>query len=223
MRVILLGPPGVGKGTQAVRLADWLSVPKISTGDMLRAAIEQSTSLGLEAHRYMQAGQLVPDDVVVKMLEARINMPDCASGYVLDGFPRTLHQARALAAMGASVDRVLALSLADEVIVARLGGRRVHLASGRTYHQVYQPPKNEGLDDVTGEPLVQREDDAPNTVRARLALYHEATAPLLEFYASLSEAATSSLSFQMMDGAGDIAVVQARLQACWEQSQSLSS
>jgi adenylate kinase len=182
MRLILLGPPGAGKGTQAQFITERFGIPQISTGDMLRAAIKAGTPLGLAARKVMDAGQLVSDDIVIALVEERLAQPDCASGYLFDGFPRTLPQAEAMRAAGVAVDYVLEIDVPDEEIIARMGGRRVHLASGRTYHVKFNPPKVEDRDDVTGEPLVQRDDDRAETVRKRLEVYHAQTRALVEYF-----------------------------------------
>jgi adenylate kinase len=182
MRLILLGPPGAGKGTQAGFITRRFGIPQISTGDMLRAAIEAGTPLGMAAKRLMDAGQLVADDVILKLVAERLKRPDCAKGYLFDGFPRTLPQAEAMKADSVRVDVVLEIDVPDEEIVRRMGGRRVHPASGRTYHVVFNPPKVAGKDDATGEPLVQREDDREETVRRRLEVYRAQTRPLVEYY-----------------------------------------
>jgi adenylate kinase len=182
MRLILLGPPGAGKGTQAGFITQRFGIPQISTGDMLRAAIEAGTPLGMAAKRLMDAGQLVADDVILKLVAERLKRPDCAKGYLFDGFPRTLPQAEAMKADSVRVDVVLEIDVPDEEIVRRMGGRRVHPASGRTYHVVFNPPKVAGKDDATGEPLVQREDDREETVRRRLEVYRAQTRPLVEYY-----------------------------------------
>ncbi|MDX1376525.1 MAG: adenylate kinase [Burkholderiales bacterium] len=182
MRIILLGPPGAGKGTQAAFLCARYGVPQISTGDMLRAAIEAGTPLGRAAKAVMDKGQLVSDDIVLALVRERLQRPDCAAGYLLDGFPRTLGQAEAMRASGLHVDVVLEIQVADEEIIARMAGRRVHLASGRTYHVTFNPPKVPDRDDLTGEPLVQRDDDREGTVRKRLQVYHAQTRPLIDYY-----------------------------------------
>jgi adenylate kinase len=182
MRLILLGPPGAGKGTQAQFITDRFGIPQISTGDMLRAAIKAGTPLGLAAKKVMDSGQLVSDDIVIALVKERLKEPDCAAGYLFDGFPRTLPQAEAMRAAGVGVDYVLEIDVPDEEIIARMGGRRVHPGSGRTYHVKFNPPKVDGKDDVTGEPLIQRDDDRAETVRKRLEVYHAQTRALVEYF-----------------------------------------
>jgi len=182
MRLILLGPPGAGKGTQAAFIAEKYGIPQISTGDMLRAAAEAGTPLGLAAKKLMDGGQLVPDEVVVVLVEERLRAPDCARGYLLDGFPRTIPQAEAMRKAALPLECVLELDVPDEEIVARMSGRRVHPASGRSYHLQFNPPQTPDRDDVTGEPLIQREDDREATVRKRLEVYRRQTRPLVEYY-----------------------------------------
>lgn len=185
MRIILLGAPGAGKGTQAQFITEKFGIPQISTGDMLRAAVKAGTPLGLQAKDIMEAGKLVSDDLIIALVKERIAMADCANGFLFDGFPRTIPQAQALLDADVHIDHVLEIAVDDEEIVKRLSGRRVHEGSGRVYHTVYNPPKSEGLDDVTGEALIQRSDDTEETVRKRLAVYHEQTAPLVGFYREL--------------------------------------
>ncbi|MDW8469942.1 MAG: adenylate kinase [Burkholderiales bacterium] len=182
MRLVLLGPPGAGKGTQAGFICAHYGIPQISTGDMLRAAVAAGTPLGREAKRVMEAGQLVSDDIVLALVKERLAAPDCARGYLLDGFPRTVAQAEALRESRIALDVVLEIDVPDEEIVARMSGRRVHPGSGRTYHVRFNPPRVEGRDDVTGEPLVQRDDDREETVRRRLEVYQAQTRPLVEFF-----------------------------------------
>ncbi len=182
MRLILLGPPGAGKGTQAAFLCSRYGIPQVSTGDMLRAAAKQGTSTGLAAKRLMDAGQLVSDEIINALVLERLRTPDCAQGYLFDGFPRTIPQAEAMKNAGVRIDFVLEIDVPEAEIISRMSGRRVHLASGRTYHIKFNPPKVEGRDDVTGEPLIQREDDREATVRDRLAVYKAQTVPLIEFY-----------------------------------------
>ena len=184
MRIILLGGPGAGKGTQANYIKDKYNIPQISTGDMLRAAVKAGTPLGIEAKKVMDAGGLVSDEIILGLVKERIAEPDCSNGFLFDGFPRTIPQADALKERGVEVDAVVEIDVDDNEIVKRMGGRRVHLASGRTYHVIYNPPKVEGKDDETGEDLIQRDDDQEETVRKRLDVYHEQTEPLIEYYSS---------------------------------------
>ncbi len=184
MRLILLGAPGAGKGTQAQFICDKYNIPQISTGDMLRAAVKAGTPLGLEAKKVMDAGGLVSDDIILGLVKERITEDDCANGFLFDGFPRTIPQAEALKEQGVPLDYVVEINVDDEEIIKRMSGRRVHLASGRTYHTIFNPPKVEGKDDETGEDLIQREDDNEETVRKRLDVYHSQTKPLVEFYSS---------------------------------------
>ena len=182
MRLILLGPPGAGKGTQANFIREKYGIPQISTGDMLRAAVKASTPLGLAAKKVMDSGQLVSDDIIIGLVNERLREPDCKPGYLFDGFPRTIPQAEALKKAGVPIDYVLEIDVPDEDIIQRMGGRRVHTASGRTYHIKFNPPKVQGKDDVTGEPLIQRDDDREETVRKRLEVYRAQTRPLVEYY-----------------------------------------
>lgn len=182
MRLILLGPPGAGKGTQANYITQKYGIPQISTGDMLRSAVKAGTSLGTEAKKHMDAGGLVPDDVIIGLVKERLKQPDCANGFLFDGFPRTIPQAEAMKQAGVDLDYVLEISVNDDEIIKRMSGRRVHLASGRTYHVQFNPPKSAGKDDATGEDLVQREDDKEETVRKRLEVYHDQTKPLVDYY-----------------------------------------
>lgn len=209
MRIILLGAPGAGKGTQAQFIMETYGIPQISTGDMLRAAIKAGTELGKKAKSVIDAGQLVSDDIILGLIKERIAQSDCEKGFLLDGFPRTIPQADGLQEMGVDVDYVIEFDVADDVIVKRMTGRRAHLASGRTYHLVYNPPKVEGKDDITGEDLVVRDDDKEETVRARLGVYHEQTAPLIEYYSKKAQAgATQYLKF---DGTQQVAEVSANI------------
>jgi adenylate kinase len=187
MRIILLGGPGAGKGTQANFIKEQYRIPQISTGDMLRAAVKEGTPLGLEAKKVMDAGGLVSDDIILGLVQERIAQQDCANGFLFDGFPRTLAQAEALKDQGVSIDAVVEIDVDDEEIIKRMSGRRVHPASGRTYHVVFNPPKQEGKDDATGEPLVQRDDDKEETVRQRLKVYHDQTKPLIGYYSRWAE------------------------------------
>lgn len=187
MRVILLGSPGAGKGTQAKYIAEKYHIPQISTGDMLRAAVKAGTPIGLQAKQIMEQGRLVPDDVIIALVKERINQADCANGFLLDGFPRTLGQAESLRQAGVKIDYVIEVDVDHEEIVRRLSGRRVHPGSGRVYHVLYNPPKDEGKDDLTGEPLVQRDDDHEETIRKRLSVYQELTEPLIDYYIEWSK------------------------------------
>ncbi len=187
MRIILLGAPGAGKGTQAQFLMNKFGIPQISTGDMLRSAIKAGTEMGLAAKKVMDAGQLVSDDIIIGLVKERIAQEDCANGFLLDGFPRTIPQADAMKESGVSVDYCIEFDVPDDVIVDRMGGRRVHPASGRVYHVVYNPPKVEGKDDETGDDLVIRNDDQEDTVRDRLSVYHEQTKPLVNYYSKAAE------------------------------------
>lgn len=182
MKILLLGAPGAGKGTQAQFITAALNIPQISTGDMLRAAVKAVTPLGLEAKKIMDAGGLVRDDIIIGLVKERIAEPDCAHGFLFDGFPRTLAQAEAMEKAGVHLDAVIEIAVPDEVIIERMSGRRVHLSSGRTYHIVYHPPKVSGKDDETGEDLIQRDDDQEETVKKRLQVYHEQTEVLIDFY-----------------------------------------
>ena len=184
MRLILLGPPGAGKGTQANFIKEKFGIPQISTGDMLRAAVKAGTPLGIEAKKVMDAGGLVSDDIIIGLVKDRLQQDDCKSGYMFDGFPRTIPQADAMKDAGVPIDFVLEIDVPDAEIVERMSGRRAHLASGRTYHVKYNPPKVEGKDDVTGEDLVQRDDDKEETVKKRLDVYHSQTKPLVEYYST---------------------------------------
>lgn len=186
VRLILLGGPGAGKGTQADKLAAHFHIPKISTGDMLRAAITEGTPLGLSAKEIMDQGQLVSDDIIIALVKERLKAPDCERGFLLDGFPRTIPQADALKTAQIAIDHVIEIAVDDEEIVKRISGRRVHLASGRAYHVDYNPPKVTGVDDVTGEPLVLRDDDAEAIIRERLTVYHTQTEPLIGYYQALT-------------------------------------
>jgi adenylate kinase len=202
MRLILLGAPGAGKGTQAQFICEQFSIPQISTGDMLRAAVKAGTELGLEAKQVMAAGELVSDDLIIGLVEERIQHSDCMNGFLFDGFPRTIPQAEAVVESGIVIDHVLEIAVDDEEIVQRLSGRRVHEASGRIYHIIHNAPQQEGLDDVTGEPLVQREDDQEATVRNRLNVYHSQTAPLIDFYCALD--GENAPAYHRVEGVGSV-------------------
>jgi adenylate kinase len=209
MRIMMLGAPGAGKGTQATFLTSHFDIPQISTGDMLRASIRAGAALGLEAKGYMDAGQLVPDDLIIRMVKVRISEPDCKNGFLLDGFPRTLAQAEALASAGVALDAVIEIDVPFEVIVERMAGRRVHPASGRTYHITYNPPKVDGKDDETGEDLIQRDDDKAETVKKRLDVYAAQTQPLVDFYKV--EAAKGAVKYIAVDGTANIERVKTHI------------
>lgn len=205
MRLILLGAPGAGKGTQAQYICEKYGIPQISTGDMLRAAVKAGTEMGLKAKEVMNAGGLVSDDIIIGLVKERINEPDCAKGFLFDGFPRTIPQADAMKEAGVNLDYVIEIAVDDEAIVERMAGRRFHPASGRTYHLIYNPPKVEGKDDLTGEPLVQREDDNEATVRHRLTVYHDQTAPLVEYYkAWAKQDAAQAPKYAQVKGLGSV-------------------
>ena len=209
MRIILLGAPGAGKGTQAQYLTKKYDIPQISTGDMLRAAIKAGTPLGLKAKEVMDRGQLVSDDIIIGLVKDRIKEPDCKNGFLFDGFPRTIPQAEAIDTSGIGIDAVVEISVPDEEIVKRMSGRRVHLASGRTYHVVFNPPKVPGKDDVTGEDLVVRPDDEEATVRSRLEVYHNQTEPLVAFYTAKAD--RKECRFVEVDGTKPVNEVSASL------------
>ena len=186
MKIILLGAPGAGKGTQATFLRTKFNIPQISTGDMLRSAVTNKTELGVSAKDYMDRGLLVPDDLIINLVKFRINEDDCKNGFLLDGFPRSIPQAQAMKDIGINIDYVIGIQVPDEDIIERLSGRRIHLESGRIYHIKYNPPKEEGKDDITGEPLIIRDDDTKETILKRLETYHHQTEPLVSFYSSWS-------------------------------------
>ena len=212
MRIILLGAPGAGKGTQAQFLTEKYNIPQISTGDMLRAAIKEGTELGKLAKAAMDAGDLVTDEIIIGLVQERIAQDDCKNGYLLDGFPRTLAQADAITNAGIQIDAVIEIDVPDSEIVQRMSGRRAHLASGRTYHVIYNPPKVEGKDDVTGEDLVQRDDDKEEVVLDRLKVYHSQTAPLINYYQDQA-AKVEALQYITVDGTDSIDNVQAHITA----------
>lgn len=209
MKIILLGAPGAGKGTQAQFIMNKFGIPQISTGDMFRTAIKAGTELGKQAKALMDEGKLVPDELTVALVKDRIAQPDCANGFLLDGFPRTIPQADALKDSGVKIDLVLEFDVPDEVIVERMSGRRVHQASGRSYHIVYNPPKVEGKDDVTGEDLIIRADDKPETVLDRLAVYHKQTSPLIDYYQA--EAKAGHTQYFRLDGTQKVEEVSQEL------------
>jgi len=204
MRLILLGPPGAGKGTQAAVVKDKFGIPQISTGDMLRAAVKAGTPLGLAAKKVMDAGQLVSDDIIIGLVKERLKAPDCARGYLFDGFPRTIPQAEAMKAAGVALDYVLEIDVPDGEIITRMSGRRVHPASGRTYHVKFNPPKTDMKDDVTGEPLVQRDDDKEDTVRKRLEVYRQQTRPLVDYYGK------ADVKYRKISGLGSVEEITRR-------------
>jgi adenylate kinase len=212
MRIILLGGPGAGKGTQAAYITEKYNIPQISTGDMLRAHVKSGSELGVAAKKIMDAGGLVSDDIIMGMVQERITQDDCANGYLFDGFPRTIPQADALKAGGVEVDAVVEISVDDNEIIRRMGGRRVHLASGRTYHVVFNPPKEEGKDDQTGEALIQRDDDQEDTVRARLNVYHEQTEPLIAYYTDYANCGSDNApTYVKVDGIGGVDEIRERI------------
>lgn len=206
MRVILLGAPGSGKGTQGKFIAERFGIPQVSTGDMLRAAVAAGTPLGLEAKKIMDAGALVSDTIILGLIKERIAQPDCAKGFLLDGFPRTIAQADGLAEMGIDIDHVIEIAVDDEEIVKRMSGRRVHAASGRTYHVEFNPPREAGKDDVTGEALIQRADDSEETVRKRLDVYHAQTSPLIAYYRERAERA--QVQYATVPGVGSVDAIR---------------
>jgi adenylate kinase len=209
MRIILLGSPGSGKGTQAQFIAEKYGVPQISTGDMLRAAVRAGTPLGVAAKQVMDSGGLVSDDIILGLIKERITLDDCAKGFLLDGFPRTIAQAEGLAAMDVAIDTVIEIVVDDEEIVKRMAGRRVHLQSGRTYHVAFNPPKTEGTDDITGETLIQRDDDKEETVRKRLTVYHQQTKPLVDYYSDPSR----KVQFYSISGIGSVGDITQQIYA----------
>ena len=205
MRLILLGGPGAGKGTQANYIKDKYQIPQISTGDMLRAAVTAGTDLGKKAKEYMDSGGLVPDDVIIGLVQERIKEPDCGKGFLFDGFPRTIPQADAMKEAGVPIEAVVDIDVPDEEIIKRMSGRRVHLASGRTYHVTFNPPNQEGKDDATGEPLIQRDDDQEETVRKRLDVYHAQTEPLIDYYKNWENTGeTQAPTYIRIEGVGKV-------------------
>lgn len=208
MRIILLGAPGAGKGTQAQILKDKFNIPQISTGDMLRAAIKANTKLGLEAKQFMDSGALVPDQLIIELVKERIQDSDCMQGFLLDGFPRTIPQAEAMKEAAINIDMVIEIDVPDNVILDRLSGRRTHLASGRIYHIHNNPPKIQGKDDVTGEDLVQRDDDKEETILKRLNVYHSQTKPLVDYYLKWSASENEGLRYIKINGLGNVNDIQ---------------
>jgi len=218
MRLILLGAPGAGKGTQAAFVTQKYGIPQISTGDMLRAAVKAGTRMGLEAKKFMDAGALVPDEVIIGLVKDRIEQPDCASGFLFDGFPRTIPQAEAMKEAGVDLDYVVEVDVDDAEIVRRLSGRRVHLPSGRTYHLQFNPPKVVGKDDLTGEALIQRDDDKEDTVQKRLQVYHSQTKPLVEYYSSwATRGGAGAPKYRRISGTGTMEQIRDRIFAALAQ------
>ena len=216
MRLILLGAPGAGKGTQAQFICKQFGIPQISTGDMLRAAVKAGTELGIAAKKIMDAGGLVSDEIIIGLVKDRLTQPDCAKGYLFDGFPRTIPQAQAMKDAGVPIDYVLEIDVPFEAIIDRMSGRRVHPASGRTYHIKFNPPKVAGVDDVTGEPLIQRDDDKEETVRKRLQVYNDQTRPLVEYYSSWAEQSNGSdkvkaPAYRKVNGTGSVEDITAAI------------
>ena len=211
MRLILLGAPGAGKGTQATFLCQKYGIPQVSTGDMLRAAVKAGTAIGIAAKKVMDAGALVSDEIIIGLVKDRIAQTDCAQGFLFDGFPRTIAQAQAMQDAGVKLDVVLEIDVPDSAIIARMSGRRAHLASGRTYHVTFNPPKVAGIDDVTGEPLVQRADDSEETVKKRLQIYHAQTRPLVDFYTQWAATGDATAPrYRKIDGSGSVADITTR-------------
>lgn len=216
-RIILLGPPGAGKGTQAEGIAAHFGIPKIATGDMLRAAVAAGTKLGQAAQVIMAKGELVSDEIIIALVKERLAEPDCAAGFLFDGFPRTVPQAEALKAANIVIDDVIEINVSDDLIVSRISGRYVHPSSGRVYHTAAKPPQVAGLDDVTGEPLIQREDDQAETVLNRLAVYHQQTAPLLDYYKAWRASGDAKAPrFSVVSGEGAVASVSERIFSLWD-------
>ena len=212
MRLILLGPPGAGKGTQAAYVTEKFGIPQISTGDMLRAAVKAQTPLGIEAKKIMDAGGLVSDDIIIGLVQARLKEPDCRKGYLFDGFPRTIPQADALKSAGVALDFVVELEVPEESIIERMSGRRVHPASGRSYHVKFNPPKVADVDDITGEPLVLRDDDREETVRHRLSVYREQTRPLVDYYEGWAASGdTAAPQYRRITGLGSVNEIRERI------------
>ena len=216
MNVILLGPPGAGKGTQASQICEKFNIPQISTGDMLRAAVVAGTEIGLKAKKVIDAGSLVSDDIIIALVKERIQSPDCNNGYLLDGFPRTIAQADSLKTQGININYVVEVQVPDEDIVIRMSGRRVHLASGRTYHIDFNPPIVQNKDDLTGEDLIQRVDDKEEIVRDRLSIYHQQTQPLVNYYSDDALEENSGTKFHAISGVGTLDEVKTRINAALE-------
>lgn len=214
MRLVLLGPPGAGKGTQASFIRERFGIPQISTGDMLRAAVKAGTTLGKAAKQVMDAGQLVSDDIIIGLVQERLKHPDCRNGYLLDGFPRTIPQAEAMRNSGVNLDFVLEIDVGADEIIRRLSGRRVHPASGRNYHLAFSPPKVSGKDDITGEPLIQRDDDREETIRKRLQVYQQRTRPLVEYYSTwTAQGDPRAPRYRKLSGIGTVEEIRERILA----------
>ena len=211
MNVILLGPPGAGKGTQAAYICEKFNIPQISTGDMLRAAVNNGSQIGIKAKKIIDAGNLVSDEIIIALVKDRIQLPDCINGYLLDGFPRTIPQADSLKLEGIQINYVVEVKVPDDDIVERMSGRRVHLASGRTYHITFNPPNKIGKDDITGEDLIQRIDDNEDIVRGRLQIYHKQTEPLVKYYSDDAEDSKTITKFIALDGMGSLDEVKERI------------
>jgi len=214
VKLILIGPPGAGKGTQAAFIKEKFGIPQISTGDMLRAAVKAGTPLGMAAKKVMDSGALVSDEIIIGLVTERLKEPDCANGYLFDGFPRTIPQADALKAAGVALEWVLEIDVPDEAIIERMSGRRVHPASGRVYHVKFNPPKSEGKDDITGEPLILRDDDRAETVTRRLEVYHAQTKALVEYYGKYAASgAAGAPAYRCISGLGQVEEITARVMA----------
>ena len=209
MKIILLGPPGAGKGTQAQFICEAFSIPQISTGDMLRSAVNAGSPLGKKVKAVMDSGALVSDEIIIDLVKERIAADDCRNGFLFDGFPRTIPQAEALQSAGVEIDCVMEITVPDQEIIKRMSGRRVHKASGRTYHVLYNPPKNEGHDDLTGEPLIQRDDDQEDTVKERLQVYRDQTQPLIGFYSGRADG--DKLRYVTVNGLGNVEEIQKQI------------
>ncbi|MFC3907642.1 adenylate kinase [Legionella dresdenensis] len=222
MRLMLLGGPGAGKGTQAVKLISHFKIPQISTGDMLRAAIAAGTELGKSAKAIMDAGKLVSDDIIIGLVKERLQQPDCQHGFLFDGFPRTIPQADALKEAGIKLDHVVEIAVPDSEIINRISGRRVHLASGRVYHIKFNPPKTAGIDDVSGEPIVQRDDDKEDTVKNRLAVYHQQTEPLIDYYQQWAKTNNPlAPRFHKVSGVGSVDTIFSNIIAALTEKEAL--
>ena len=212
MKLILLGPPGAGKGTQAQFIVDQYGIPKVSTGDMLREAVKSGSELGNRVKSVMDSGELVTDEIIIELVQERISQPDCVRGFLFDGFPRTIPQAQALVDAGVEIDGVVEIQVPDTEIISRLAGRRVHPGSGRVYHVTYNPPEVDGKDDVSGEDLIQRDDDQEDTIRNRLEVYREQTQPLVAFYSDMSNAGGGRPAYCAVDGVGDTDAIKVQVE-----------